>query len=57
MDLPLFWGDITGSSVNTGSCYKPTVNDEVEDLHELLLKIKKKWTWRCVSSKSQQSTP
>ena len=38
MDLPLFRGDITGSSVNAGSCYKPTVNDEVEDLHELLLK-------------------
>ena len=50
MNLPLFRGDITGSSVNTGSCYKPTVNDEVEDLHELLLKIKKEVNFDAVCS-------
>ena len=50
MDLPLFRGDITGSSVNAGSCYKPTVNDEVEDLHELVVKIKKEVNFDAICS-------
>ena len=50
MNLPLFRGDIKGSSVNTGSCYKPTANDEVEDLLELLLKIKKEVSFDAICS-------
>ena len=40
MNLPLFRGDIKGSSVNTELDYHKTDKDEVEDLLELLQTIK-----------------
>ena len=40
MNLPLFRGDIKGSSVNTELDYNKTDQDEVEDLLELLQTIK-----------------
>ena len=50
MNLPLFRGDIKGSSVNTSSDYNPTDQDEVEDLHELLQTIKKQIEFDAVCS-------
>ena len=40
MKLPLFCGNINGSSLNVGSNYIPTKEDEVEDLYQLLHNIK-----------------
>ncbi|CAL1527094.1 unnamed protein product [Lymnaea stagnalis] len=40
MDLQLFSGIIHGSSLCTGRDYEPNSGDEVEDLYQLLLKIK-----------------
>ncbi|XP_045522141.1 diphthine--ammonia ligase isoform X1 [Pieris brassicae] len=40
MGLPLYREAISGVAVDQGRNYKPTVNDEVEDLYRLLLRIK-----------------
>lgn len=50
MNLPLFRRDIQGSSVNTGSDYQPTQEDEVEDLYLLLSEIKEKLDFDAVCS-------
>lgn len=50
MDLPLFRGDIKGSSVNTESNYEKTQDDEVEDLLDLLVKIQKSVEFDAVCS-------
>lgn len=39
MGLPLFRGEITGTSVDTGESYVPAARDEVEDLFRLLQRI------------------
>lgn len=40
MDLPLYREVISGVAIDQGKNYKPTENDEVEDLYRLLLKVK-----------------
>jgi len=40
MGVPLFQNDIVGDCIVSGLDYVPTKNDEVEDLYNLLLKIK-----------------
>lgn len=40
MGLPLYRETISGSAVDQGRNYKPTENDEVEDLYRLLFRIK-----------------
>ena len=50
MNLPLFRGEIKGSSVNTGSNYEKTEQDEVEDLLELLQNIKENIEFDAVCS-------
>lgn len=40
MGLPLYREMISGDAVDQGRDYKPTENDEVEDLYGLLSKIK-----------------
>lgn len=40
MELPLYREMITGEAVDQSRYYKPTENDEVEDLYRLLAKIK-----------------
>lgn len=40
MGLPLYREMISGEAVDQGRNYKPTENDEVEDLYGLLSKIK-----------------
>lgn len=40
MDLPLYREVISGTAVDQGKNYKPTDNDEVEDLYRLLSRIK-----------------
>lgn len=40
MDLPLYRETISGSAVDRGRNYKPTDNDEVEDLYRLLSRVK-----------------
>lgn len=40
MGLPLYREMISGEAVDQGRDYKPTKNDEVEDLYGLLSKIK-----------------
>lgn len=40
MGLPLYREIITGTAVDQGKNYKPTDNDEVEDLYRLLSKVK-----------------
>ena len=50
MNLPLFRGDIKGSSLNTGADYDPTEQDEVEDLYELLSGITKSLKFDAVCS-------
>lgn len=40
MGLPLYRETISGDAVDQGRDYKPTENDEVEDLYGLLSKIK-----------------
>ncbi|KAK4886058.1 hypothetical protein RN001_002329 [Aquatica leii] len=49
MDLPLFRKEITGSSTNLNINYSPTKNDEVEDLFELLQKVKLELSVEAVS--------
>ncbi|KAI8825669.1 ATP-binding protein [Fimicolochytrium jonesii] len=41
MDLPMFRREIQGQSISRGSDYRPTVEDEVEDLYELLSEVKR----------------
>jgi len=50
MNLPLYQGEIRGSSVNISSDYTETDQDEVEDLFELLQKIKDKIDFDAVCS-------
>jgi diphthine-ammonia ligase len=50
MNLPLFRGEIKGSSVNIGSNYVKTDLDEVEDLLELLQEISKKIEFDAICS-------
>ncbi len=50
MDLPLFRGEIKGHPKNLDSDYKPTEEDEVEDLYELLKSIKEKVDFDAVCS-------
>lgn len=40
MGLPLYREIITGEAIDQSRSYKPTDNDEVEDLYRLLSKIK-----------------
>lgn len=40
MGLPLYREIISGTSVNQGRIYRPTENDEVEDLFRLLSRVK-----------------
>lgn len=40
MGLPLYREVISGEAVNQGRDYKPTSNDEVEDLYRLLSRVK-----------------
>lgn len=40
MDLPLYREVISGVAIDQGKNYKPTENDEVEDLYRLLLRVK-----------------
>lgn len=40
MGLPLYREMISGEALDQGRNYKPTENDEVEDLYRLLSKIK-----------------
>ncbi|XP_026494631.1 uncharacterized protein LOC113399662 isoform X2 [Vanessa tameamea] len=40
MGLPLYREEISGVAIDQGRNYKPTDNDEVEDLYRLLFKIK-----------------
>ncbi|CAG9123295.1 unnamed protein product [Plutella xylostella] len=40
MGLPLFREVISGTALDQGRNYKPTTNDEVEDLYRLLAKVK-----------------
>lgn len=40
MGLPLYREAISGVAVNQGRNYKPTENDEVEDLYKLLYRVK-----------------
>lgn len=40
MGLPLYREVISGVAVDQGKNYKPTDNDEVEDLYRLLAKVK-----------------
>lgn len=40
MDLPLYRETISGLAVDQGRNYKPTDNDEVEDLYRLLARVK-----------------
>ena len=50
MNLPLFRGDIKGSSLNTKSEYSKTDEDEVEDLLNLLANVKEKVDFEAVCS-------
>ena len=50
MDKPLFRGEIRGSSVNQSSDYEQTKQDEVEDLYDLLVKIKSEIEFDAVCS-------
>ena len=50
MDKPLFRGEIRGSSVNQSSDYEQTKLDEVEDLHDLLIKIRSEIEFDAVCS-------
>ena len=50
MKLPLFCGNINGSSLNVGSNYIPTEEDEVEDLHQLLHNIKQTMDFDAICS-------
>lgn len=43
MDLPLYREVIKGEPLDQSKNYKPTENDEVEDLYRLLSKIKVKF--------------
>lgn len=40
MNLPLYRETISGSAIEQGKNYKPTQNDEVEDLYRLLHRVK-----------------
>ena len=40
MNVPLFRQCISGSSLKTTSDYEPTLKDEVEDLYQLLVRVK-----------------
>ena len=50
MKLPLFCGNINGSSLNVGSNYIPTEEDEVEDLYQLLHNIKQTMNFDAICS-------
>ena len=50
MDKPLFRGEIRGSSLNQSSDYEQTKQDEVEDLYDLLAKIKSEIEFDAVCS-------
>ncbi|KAH3685257.1 hypothetical protein WICPIJ_003731 [Wickerhamomyces pijperi] len=41
-DIPLYRGDIIGKSANQSMDYKPTAEDEIEDLYQLLAQIKQR---------------
>ncbi|KAG0439884.1 Diphthine--ammonia ligase [Dictyocoela muelleri] len=50
MDIPLFIENSEMKSINIDLNYKPTANDEVEDLYNALLKIKGKIYFEAISS-------
>ncbi|XP_038212447.1 diphthine--ammonia ligase [Zerene cesonia] len=49
MDLPLYREAISGVAVDQGRNYKPTYNDEVEDLYRLLARVKSEMNIEAVS--------
>ncbi|CAG4961834.1 unnamed protein product [Colias eurytheme] len=49
MDLPLYREAISGVAVDQGRNYKPTDNDEVEDLYRLLARVKSEMNIEAVS--------
>ncbi|VVD05042.1 unnamed protein product [Leptidea sinapis] len=50
MELPLYREVTSGVAIDKGRNYKPTVNDEVEDLYRLLSRIKEEMNIQAVSS-------
>lgn len=49
LDLPLFKQETFGRSIQQGKTYEPSKDDEVEDLYELLKKIKEEIAFDAVS--------
>lgn len=49
MELPLYRGETSGLTTQTGITYEPTADDEVEDLYKLLKLVKDEMAIEAVS--------